>query len=149
MIFALLTLLVALSISAIAAYYSIIGLTAIFAAAVFPIILMGAVLEVGKITATVWLHTFWKKAPTLTKAYLSSAVIILMFITSMGIFGFLSKSHIQQTAQSQDQIAQIETIKGNISRAQSKVDRWTGEIDRISTGVDTSCLLYTSDAADE
>ena len=137
MIFALLTLLVALSISAIAAYYSIIGLTAIFAAAVFPIILMGAVLEVGKITATVWLHTFWKKAPTLTKAYLSSAVIILMFITSMGIFGFLSKSHIQQTAQSQDQIAQIETIKGNISRAQSKVDRWTGEIDRISTGVDT------------
>ena len=65
MIFAILTLLVALSISAIAAYYSIIGLTAIFAAAVFPIILMGAVLEVGKITATVWLHTFWKKAPTL------------------------------------------------------------------------------------
>lgn len=137
MIFAILTLLVALSISAIAAYYSIIGLTAIFAAAVFPIILMGAVLEVGKITATVWLHTFWKKAPTLTKAYLSSAVVILMFITSMGIFGFLSKSHIQQTAQSQDQVAQIETIKGNISRAQSKVDRWTTEIERISNGVDT------------
>ncbi len=137
MIFALLTLLVALSISAIAAYYSIVGLAAIFAAAVLPIILMGVVLEIGKITATVWLHTFWKKAPSLTKIYLTSAVVILMFITSMGIFGFLSKSHIEQTAQSQDQIAKIETIKGNIERSQGKVDRWTSEIDRISKGVDT------------
>jgi hypothetical protein len=137
MIYALLTLLVALSISAIAAYYSIVGLAAIFAAAVLPIILMGVVLEIGKITATVWLHTFWKKAPSLTKIYLTSAVVILMFITSMGIFGFLSKSHIEQTAQSQDQIAKIETIKGNIERSQGKVDRWTSEIDRISKGVDT------------
>ena len=137
MIFALLTLLVALSISAIAAYYSIVGLAAIFAAAVLPIILMGVVLEIGKITATVWLHTFWKKAPSLTKIYLTSAVVILMFITSMGIFGFLSKSHIEQTAQSQDQIAKIQTITGNIERSQAKVDRWTSEIDRISKGVDT------------
>ena len=137
MLFAILTLLVALSISAIAAYYSIVGLAAIFAAAVMPIILMGAVLEVGKIVSTVWLHTFWKKAPTLTKAYLSTAVFILMFITSMGIFGFLSKSHIQQTAQSQDQIAQIETIKGNIERANGKINRWNDEIDRISSEVNT------------
>tara|TARA_B100000242_G_scaffold93003_1_gene63274 strand:- start:7800 stop:9758 length:1959 start_codon:yes stop_codon:yes gene_type:complete len=137
MIFAILTLLVALSISAIAAYYSIVGLAAIFAAAVLPIILMGVVLEIGKITATVWLHTFWKKAPALTKIYLTSAVVILMFITSMGIFGFLSKSHIEQTAQSEEQVAQISTIKGNIERSQAKVNRWTSEIDRISTGVDT------------
>jgi len=137
MLFAILTLLVALSISAIAAYYSIVGLAAIFAAAVVPIILMGAVLEVGKIVSTVWLHTFWKKAPKLTKAYLSSAVLILMFITSMGIFGFLSKSHIQQTAKSQDQVAQISTIDGNISRANAKITRWTDEIDRISQGTNS------------
>ena len=137
MIYAILTLLVALSISAIAAYYSIVGLAAIFAAAVLPIILMGVVLEIGKITATVWLHTFWKKAPALTKIYLTSAVVILMFITSMGIFGFLSKSHIEQTVQSEEQVAQISTIKGNIERSQAKVNRWTSEIDRISTGVDT------------
>ena len=137
MLFAILTLLVALSISAIAAYYSIVGLAAIFAAAVVPIILMGAVLEVGKIVSTVWLHTFWKKAPKLTKAYLSSAVLILMFITSMGIFGFLSKSHIQQTAKSQDQVAQISTIDSNISRANAKITRWTDEIDRISQGTNS------------
>lgn len=137
MLFAILTLLVALSISAIAAYYSIVGLAAIFAAAVVPIILMGAVLEVGKIVSTVWLHTFWKKAPKLTKAYLSSAVLILMFITSMGIFGFLSKSHIQQTAKSQDQVAQISTIDSNISRANAKIIRWTDEIDRISQGTNS------------
>ena len=137
MLFAILTLLVALSISAIAAYYSIVGLAAIFAAAVVPIILMGAVLEVGKIVSTVWLHTFWKKAPKLTKAYLSSAVLILMFITSMGIFGFLSKSHIQQTAKSQDQVAQISTIDGNIGRANAKITRWTDEIDRISQGTNS------------
>ena len=137
MLFAILTLLVALSISAIAAYYSIVGLAAIFAAAVMPIILMGAVLEVGKIVSTVWLHTFWKKAPLLTRTYLSSAVFILMFITSMGIFGFLSKSHIQQTAQSQDQIAQIEVIKGNIDRSNSKIERWLQEVDRLSTGTNT------------
>ena len=137
MLFAILTLLVALSISAIAAYYSIVGLAAIFAAAVVPIILMGAVLEVGKIVSTVWLHTFWKKAPKLTKAYLSSAVLISMFITSMGIFGFLSKSHIQQTAKSQDQVAQISTIDGNIGRANAKITRWTDEIDRISQGTNS------------
>ena len=137
MLFAILTLLVALSISAIAAYYSIVGLAAIFAAAVMPIILMGAVLEVGKIVSTVWLHTFWKKAPLLTRTYLSSAVFILMFITSMGIFGFLSKSHIQQTAQSQDQVAKIEVIKGNIERSNSKIDRWLQEVERLSTGTNT------------
>jgi myosin heavy subunit len=137
MLFGILTLLVALSISAIAAYYSIVGLTAIFAAAVFPIILMGGVLEVGKIVTTVWLHQHWKRAPVFTKAYLSSAVVILMFITSMGIFGFLSKSHIQQTAQSTEQVAQIETLDSNIARSQAKIDRWVDEIDRLSTGTNT------------
>lgn len=137
MFFAIITLLVALSISAIAAWYSIVGLTAIFAAAVFPIILMGAVLEVGKITATVWLHQHWQRAPAFTRWYLSMAVIILMFITSMGIFGFLSKSHIEQTALGQDQQAVIQTIEANLSRSTGKIDRWMSEIDKLNTGDST------------
>ena len=135
MFFAIITLLVALSISAIAAWYSIVGLTAIFAAAVFPIILMGAVLEVGKITATVWLHQHWQRAPAFTRWYLSMAVIILMFITSMGIFGFLSKSHIEQTALGQDQQAVIQTIEANLSRSTGKIDRWMSEIDKLNSSV--------------
>jgi hypothetical protein len=89
-----LTLLVALSISAVAAYYSIVGLTAIFAAAVVPIIIMGSILEVGKIVTTVWLRKYWHKCGFLLKTYLTSAVVILAILTSMGIFGFLSKAHI-------------------------------------------------------
>ena len=89
MIFGLFILLVALSISGVAAYYSIIGLTAIFAAAVVPVIIMGVVLEVGKIVTTVWLHQYWFDAKRWMRHYLAAAVIIIMFITSMGIFGFL------------------------------------------------------------
>ena len=85
MFLGILTLFVALCISAIAAYYSIIGLTAIFAAAFLPIVLMGSVLEIGKILATIWLHQYWHRAPTIIKGYLTTAVIVLMFITSMGI----------------------------------------------------------------
>ena len=95
MFLAFLTLLVALSLSGIAAYYSIIGLTAIFAAAVIPIIVMGGILEVSKLTVTVWLHQNWHRANVVMKFYMLPAVIILMFITSMGIFGFLSKAHIE------------------------------------------------------
>ena len=111
MIFGLFILLVALSISGVAAYYSIIGLTAIFAAAVIPIIIMGAVLEVGKIVTTVWLHQYWAFARSWMKTYLSLAVIILMFITSMGIFGFLSKAHIEQTSASEESKSQLVRIE--------------------------------------
>lgn len=96
MITAYITLFIALSISAVAAFYSIAGLIAIFSAAVIPIAIMGAVLESGKIATTVWLHKNWKVAPKLLKGYFLTAVITLMFITSMGIFGYLSKAHINQ-----------------------------------------------------
>jgi chromosome segregation ATPase len=134
MFLGLLTLLVAISISVIAAYYSILGLTAIFAAAFLPIVLMGSVLEVGKILATVWLHIHWKRAPFIIKTYLTSAVVVLMFITSMGVFGFLSKSHIEQSAVGTEQIAQAEVIDEKIARAQAKVQRWTDEIARLNAG---------------
>ena len=134
MFLGILTLFVAISISVIAAYYSILGLTAIFAAAFLPIVLMGTVLEIGKILATVWLHIHWKRAPWVIKSYLTSAVIVLMFITSMGVFGFLSKSHIEQSAVGTEQIAQAEVIDEKILRAQAKVQRWTEEIARLNAG---------------
>ena len=122
------TLAIALAISGVAAYYSIIGLTAIFAAAVIPIIIMGSALEVAKVTTAVWLHRYWHVAPGLMKFYLTIATIVLMFITSMGIFGFLSKAHIEQTSMATESVAQIERIateigrnEGIISRAEQKI----------------------------
>ena len=107
MLLGILTFLSALTISAVAIYYSVAGLAAIFAAAVIPIIIMGVSLEVGKLVTAVWLHRHWSRAAWWLKTYLSIAVIVLMFITSMGIFGFLSKAHIEQTSMSQEQVALI------------------------------------------
>src|SRR6056300_1166380 len=136
MIFGILTLLSALTISAIAIYYSVAGLAAIFAAAVIPIIIMGVALEVGKLVTAVWLHRYWSRATWWLKTYLSTAVFILMFITSMGIFGFLSKAHIEQTSLSQEQVALIDTLNDKETRAQAKIDRWRGELDRLLKGED-------------
>jgi len=138
MFLGILTLLVALCISGIAAYYSIIGLTAIFAAAFLPIVLMGSVLEVGKILTTVWLHQNWHRAPKIIRGYLTTAVIVLMFITSMGVFGFLSKSHIEQSSVGAEQIALAENIDDKIARSQAKIERWTNEIQRLNTGGDST-----------
>ena len=134
MFLGILTLFVALSISVIAAYYSIVGLTAIFAAAFLPIVLMGSVLEVGKLLATVWLHQNWKRAPGAIKYYLTSAVVVLMFITSMGVFGFLSKSHIEQSAIGGEQLAQMEVIDEKLVTIDSKISRWTEDIERLNKG---------------
>ena len=110
MILAVLTLLTALAISAVAAYYSIIGLIAIFSAAVIPIAVMGVVLETGKLVTAAWVYHNWKRTPKLLKSYLISAVVVLMFITSMGIFGFLSKAHIEQTTVTSDNTLKIELM---------------------------------------
>jgi len=134
MLLGLLILFVALALSGIAAYYSIIGLTAIFAAAVIPIIVMGGVLEVAKLACTVWLHQNWQRARFVMKLYLVPAVAVLMFITSMGIFGFLSKSHIEQSAMGTEQIEQVKVIEDKLLRAQAKVERWNAEIGRLNRG---------------
>ena len=134
MLLGLLILFVALALSGIAAYYSIIGLTAIFAAAVIPIIVMGGVLEVAKLACTVWLHQNWQRARFVMKLYLVPAVAVLMFITSMGIFGFLSKSHIEQSAMGTEQIEQVKVIEDKLLRAQAKVERWNTEIGRLNRG---------------
>jgi hypothetical protein len=130
MLLGILTLITALSISAVAIYYSVAGLVAIFAAAALPIMIMGGVLEVSKLVTAVWLHRYWKQATWWLKAYLSTAVIVLMLITSMGIFGFLSKAHIEQTAQSTDNLARVETI-------QSEIDRQLGIISRAENRIQT------------
>ena len=123
MILALLTLLTALAISAVAAYYSIIGLIAIFSSAVIPIAVMGVVLETGKLVTAAWVYHNWKKTPVLLKTYLISAVVVLMFITSMGIFGFLSKAHIEQTTVTSDNTLQIELIDSKIKRERDTIQR--------------------------
>ena len=134
MIMALLTLLSALSISAVAIYYSIAGLAAIFAGAAIPIMIMGSVLEVGKLVTASWLYQNWKNSPRFLKYYLSIAVIVLMFITSMGIFGYLSKAHVEQTAPSSLIEQKIEQIDDRLVRENAKVNRFTTELDRLNEG---------------
>ena len=117
-----LTLIVALSLSAIAAWYSILGLTAIFAAAVIPIIIMGGALEVAKVVATVWLHRYWDRAGWRLKLYLVPAVMSLALLTSMGIFGFLSKAHIDQGVPVGDQAAQVALLDEKIANERQNID---------------------------
>jgi hypothetical protein len=121
--FGIWTLLVALVISVTAAYYSIVGLVAIFAASAIPVIIMGSALEVGKLTTAVWLHLFWKESGFLIKTYLSIALLLLMFITSMGIFGFLSKAHIEQTAVATESQAVLARVESDIKRLEETIVR--------------------------
>lgn len=105
-----LTLLSALLLSGIAAYYSVIGLAAIFTGAFWPIVFMGSVLELSKLVTTSWLYRNWKTCPLLLKSYLTFAVVILMIITSMGIFGFLSKAHIDSTMDAGANTLEVKTL---------------------------------------
>jgi hypothetical protein len=96
MLMPILTLLSALSISGVAIFYSVIGLATIFPGAFWPVVIMGSVLEIGKLITASWVYRNWKFTPFLLKTYLTIAVIVLSIITSMGIFGFLSKAHLEQ-----------------------------------------------------
>jgi hypothetical protein len=124
MFLTILTFLSAISISVIAAGYSIVGLATLFAGAVVPIILMGSALEVGKLVAASWLYHNWNSnVPRLLKAYLFSAIIILIFITSMGIFGFLSKAHLDQVKPTSSNNIKIELLNNQIKSQQLIIDR--------------------------
>ena len=129
----ILVLITALSISAVAIYYSIAGLVAIFAAAAVPIMIMGGVLEVGKLVTAVWLHKYWSQAKWWLKYYLATAVLVLMFITSMGIFGFLSKAHIEQTSAGEESVAQVEQITSEVSRLEAIIKRADDKIKTLET----------------
>ena len=139
MIFGIITLITALAISAVAIYYSVAGLMAIFAAAALPIMIMGGTLEVAKLVTAVWLHKFWDKATWWIKTYLVTAVVVLMFITSMGIFGFLSKAHIEQTSASEESIARVDTIQKELDRQDVLIARAEDRIVQLEdtdSGVD-------------
>ena len=133
MFLAILTLITALCISAVAIYYSVAGLVAIFAAAAVPIMIMGGILEVGKLVTAVWLHKHWKQAAWWLKSYLSIAVVVLMFITSMGIFGFLSKAHIEQTSAGEESVAQVTQIENEVGRLNAIIERAEGKIEALET----------------
>jgi hypothetical protein len=133
MFLALLTMITALSISAVAIYYSVAGLVAIFAAAAVPIMIMGGTLEIAKLVTAVWLHRYWSIATWWLRTYLALAVVILMFITSMGIFGFLSKAHIEQTSASTESVAQVERLATEITRQNDVVKRAEEKINALQT----------------
>jgi len=137
-IIAWLTLFSGLSISAVAVWYSVAGLVSIFAAAAVPIMIMGVALEVSKLVATVWLKVNWTIAPRLIKTYLISAIAILMLITSMGIFGFLSKAHLDQavpTGDVADKVAlideKIKTNRENIDAARKALRQMDESVDQV------------------
>jgi hypothetical protein len=123
MFLGILTLLTALAISGVAVYYSVSGLAAIFSGAALPIIIMGASLEIGKLVTASWLHRNWKSAPLVLKSYLMIATVVLMFITSMGIFGFLSRAHVEQGAPIGDVAAKIEVLDEKIAARRSEIEQ--------------------------
>ena len=137
MILILLTFLSALSISAIAGLYSLLGLAAIFSAAKIPVLLMGGVLEVGKLVTASWLYQNWKRTPILLKSYLSMAVVVLIFITSMGIFGFLSKAHLDQTISVGDNSLEITQLERQIARQQKRIVDADTVIEQLDKSVQT------------
>ena len=130
------TLAVALSLSVIAAWYSIAGLTAIFAAAATPIIIMGGIMEIAKVTVTVWLHEYWPYCKRSMKAQLSASVVLLMFITSMGIFGFLSKAHTDQALVSGDVGAKIAIYDEKIKIAKDNIEANRKALNQMDAAVD-------------
>ena len=145
MIFGYLTLATALIISLSAAVYSILGLTAIFAAAFWPIVIMGGSLEVGKIVTTLWLHKYWDRAEIQYKLYLCSAVAVLMFLTSMGVFGFLSKAHSDQALVSGDVTSKLEIYDQKIKTAKENIESDRKQIKQMDEAVDQVMARSTTE----
>lgn len=131
---------VALGLSAVAAYYAVVGLIAIFAAAVIPIAIMGSLLEASKLVVASWLYRNWKEIPILLKSYFTVALVVLMLLTSMGIFGFLSKAHLDQaipTGDVQSKLAlideKIKTEKENINASRKELSQLDAQVDQTIT----------------
>jgi hypothetical protein len=136
MIFGSAILATALLLSMVAAYYSVAGLVAIFSAATIPVIIMGGSLELGKIVATVWLHNNWRRAGWAFKAYLIPAVAFLMILTSMGIFGYLSKAHSDQSLVSGDVQSKIAIYDEKIRTAKDNIDANRKALKQMDEAVD-------------
>ena len=134
MFFGILTLITALAIAGVAAWFSIAGLMAIFSAAALPIAVMAGTLEVGKLLTASWLYRYWDETTLLLKTYLCIAEAILMLITSMGIFGYLSKAHLDQAGASGDAFAIVERLEGKIAREENKIGILEQRIAGLQTG---------------
>lgn len=148
MIFPIITFMVAICIAFIAGWFSIAGLMAIFAASAIPVAIMAGALEVGKLVSASWVYRNWKRAPFLLKSYLTMATVVLMFITSMGIFGFLSRAHLEQAAQGQENTARIERIENDILRNEELITRTEAKIEKLDSesANDTSAVQAQIDA---
>ena len=142
----ILTFVTSLAIAAVAAWYSIIGLTAIFAAAVIPIIIMGIVLEIGKLVAAAWVYNHWRETSILLRTYLVSAIVVLMLITSMGIYGFLSKSHIDAGINTGEISVKIERVDNRIKSEQRQIDRAEKNILEMDTTLDKTEYSFFGDS---
>ena len=124
----------ALAVSAVAAYFSIVGLMAIFNGLPLSILWMGIVLEIAKLVTASWIYQYWSRVKFLMKTYMVTAVIVLSIITSIGIFGFLSKAHIEQSANTGDAFAEVQRIEQLIDRQRNKIEVAEERIDRIEAG---------------
>lgn len=140
-----LALLSGLSISAVAIYYSVAGLVSIFAAAVIPITIMGVVLETGKLAATVWLKQNWMVAPRFLKGYLLAAITVLMLITSMGIFGYLSKAHLDQAVPTGDVAAKVSLLDEKIKTERENIDAARRALKQMDEAVDQTMARSESE----
>jgi hypothetical protein len=137
MFLTLITFISAISISLIAAGYSILGLATLFAGAYVPIIAMGSALEVGKLVAASWLYHNWRRnIPKSLKAYLFTSIIILIFITSIGIFGFLSKAHLDQVKPTAGNTEQIELIDKKIKQEEKIIERAEKTLAQLDKALD-------------
>ena len=145
MLMAYLALVSGLFISVVAIYYSIVGLTSVFAAAAIPIMVMGTSLEVAKLVAASWLKQNWKIAPAALKVYLSVAVVVLMLITSMGIFGFLSKAHSDQSLVSGDVQSKIAIYDEKIKTAKENIEANRKQLKQMDEAVDQVMARSTSE----
>jgi len=147
MMMPILTLLSALSISGVAIFYSVIGLATIFPGAFWPVVIMGSVLEIGKLITASWVYRNWKFTPILLKTYLTIAVVVLSLITSMGIFGFLSKAHLEQNLAEDTVTQRIEIINDKIESEETYIKRQTLIIERAEKNL-TVVVNNNSDAID-
>lgn len=145
MILGIITLLIAIAISVVSAYYSVLGLMAIFPGALLPIIIMGATLEAGKVITAVWLHANWKRAEALYKLYLVPAIIFLMVLTSMGVFGFLSKAHSDQSLVSGDALAKVAIYDEKIRNSKDNIDANRKALKQMDEAVDQVMGRSTSE----
>ena len=145
MFIAILTLLSALSISGVAIFYSVIGLATIFPGAFVPVVIMGGVLEVGKLITASWLYRNWRYTPFMLRTYLTTAVIILSLITSMGIFGFLSKAHLEQNLASDTLIQRIQILEDKIDSEKMSIERQMLIINRAEKSISRDSGTATGD----